>query len=227
MEFLGLVAIGLVAGTLGSLLGLGGGFLVVPALILFKGLDPRLATGTAVAVIVPTMLVTLWRRGIQGHVDWRLAALIAVGAVAGAFIGSSLAGKLSALVIRRLFACVLLVLAGLLFFTDGRPRSESTTPSGAGSHAALTTPVTSQRRILRRRSARGPSRSGRRSSRRGRTRAASPSPRAPRGRRARAASESRMACSAGTGSKVISTPGTRARTASANSSAVALIAAML
>ena len=95
MEFLGLVLLGLVAGTLGSLLGLGGGFLVVPALILLRGMDPRLATGTAVAVIVPTMAITLWRRGIQGHVDWRLGALIAVGAVAGAFLGSDLAGRLS------------------------------------------------------------------------------------------------------------------------------------
>ena len=123
MEFLGLVLLGLLAGTLGSLLGLGGGFLVVPALILLRGMDPRLATGTAVAVIVPTMVITLWRRGIQGHIDWKLATLIAVGAVIGAFLGSELAGRLSPIAIRRLFACVLLFLAGVLFFTDGTPKS--------------------------------------------------------------------------------------------------------
>lgn len=117
MDVLFLVILGFVAGTLGSLLGLGGGFLVVPALILVRGLDPRLATGTAVAVIVPTMLITLWRRGIQGHVDWRLGLLIAVGAVGGAFLGSWLAGTVSATTIRRVFAMVLLALAGLLFFT--------------------------------------------------------------------------------------------------------------
>jgi uncharacterized membrane protein YfcA len=117
MDILLLVLIGFVAGTLGSLLGLGGGFLVVPALILLKGLDPRLATGTAVAVIVPTMLVTLWRRGVQGHVDWRLGILIAIGAVGGAFLGSWLAGTVSATAIRRIFAAVLLILAGLLFFS--------------------------------------------------------------------------------------------------------------
>lgn len=125
MEFLGLVVLGLAAGTLGSLLGLGGGFLVVPALILLKGMDPRLATGTAVAVIVPTMMITLWRRGIQGHIDWRLGALIALGAIIGAFLGSSLAGKLPAVVIRRVFAFVLLFLAGVLFFTDGRTKDAS------------------------------------------------------------------------------------------------------
>ena len=134
MDFLGLVLLGLAAGTLGSLLGLGGGFLVVPALILLKGMDPRLATGTAVAVIVPTMAITLWRRGIQGHIDWRLGALIAVGAVVGAFLGSSLAGKLSSIAIRRVFAFVLLFLAGVLFFTDGR--QPVATPDAAPSDAA-------------------------------------------------------------------------------------------
>ena len=116
MEILLLVVIGFAAGTLGSLLGLGGGFLVVPALILIQGLDARQATGTAVAVIVPTMLVTLWRRGMQGHVDWRLAVLIAVGAVGGAFLGSWLAGKLDPILVRRIFAGVLLVLAAVLMF---------------------------------------------------------------------------------------------------------------
>ena len=63
------------------------------------------------AVIVPTMVVALWRRGIQGHVDWRLAVLIAVGSIAGAFLGSWLAGRLDAQLVRRLFAGVLLAMA--------------------------------------------------------------------------------------------------------------------
>jgi len=124
-----LVLLGLVAGTLGSLLGLGGGFLVVPALILLGGVDPRMATGTAVAVIVPTMLVTLWRRGVQGHVDFRVGLVIAGGAVAGAFLGSWLAGRLDSTTIRRTFAVVLLLLAGLLFFTDGKPAGRDAPPA--------------------------------------------------------------------------------------------------
>ncbi len=118
MDWIVLVGVGLLAGTLGSLLGLGGGFLVVPALILLKALDPRLATGTSVAVIVPTMLVALWRRGVQGHVEWGLAWQLALGAVAGAFVGSWLAGRLDPLVIRRTFAVVLVGLAALLAFKD-------------------------------------------------------------------------------------------------------------
>ena len=118
MELVLLVLLGLLAGTLGSLLGLGGGFLVVPALLLLKGFDERLATGTSIAVIVPTMLVALWRRGVHGHVDWPTAAWIAVGAIGGALLGSSLATWLPRVVIRRIFAFVLVGLAVLLFVKD-------------------------------------------------------------------------------------------------------------
>ena len=116
MELVWLVLIGFAAGTLGSLLGLGGGFLVVPALILLLGMGTRMATGTSVAVIVPTMLIALWRRGMQGHIDWRLALWIAVGSVVGAFVGSWLAGRLDQTLMRRLFAGVLVILAALLAF---------------------------------------------------------------------------------------------------------------
>jgi uncharacterized membrane protein YfcA len=118
LEIVGLVALGLAAGTLGSLLGLGGGFLVVPALMLWKAFDARLATGTAVAVIVPAMAVALWRRGIQGHVDWRTAGIVAVGAVVGAFVGSWVAGKVDPVWIRRLFAIILAVIAVRLLLWD-------------------------------------------------------------------------------------------------------------
>jgi uncharacterized membrane protein YfcA len=116
LEIVTLVLLGLVAGTLGSLLGLGGGFLVVPVLMIWKDLDPRIATGTSIAVIVPTMLVALWRRGIQDHVDWRVAAFIAVGAVAGAFVGSWAAGRLDPLWIRRIFAVVMIGIAARMLF---------------------------------------------------------------------------------------------------------------
>ena len=116
MDILFLILICLAAGTLGSLLGLGGGFLVVPALIMLKDMDAKQASGTAIAVIVPTMLVALWRRGAQGHVDFGIAWQIAIGAILGAFLGSWLAGYVPAIVIRRVFAVVLVGLAALLFF---------------------------------------------------------------------------------------------------------------
>lgn len=134
MELFWLALIGFAAGTLGSLLGLGGGFLVVPALMLLMALEPRIATGTSVAVIVPTMLVTLLLRGMHGDVRWDLAWIIAIGAVAGAFLGSWLAHELPAMVIRRTFAVVLLGLACLLFFKGQdkkSPDAEPAAPTGS------------------------------------------------------------------------------------------------
>jgi hypothetical protein len=116
MEILWLVVIGFTAGTLGSMLGLGGGFLVVPALILLHSLEEKVAAGTAVAVIVPTMLVALWRHGANGNVQWSLVGGIAVGAVAGAFLGPWLADVLPGIWLRRIFAFVLVGLAGILYF---------------------------------------------------------------------------------------------------------------
>jgi uncharacterized membrane protein YfcA len=120
MDILILILIGFAAGTLGSMLGLGGGFLIVPALILLKAMDPKMATHTAIAVIIPTMLIALWRRsGSGGQVDWQLALTLAIGAIAGAFLGSWLVrpeGPVDGVMLRRIFSFVLLGLAGLLFF---------------------------------------------------------------------------------------------------------------
>lgn len=113
-----LAAVGLVAGTLGSLVGVGGGVIVVPAMMTLAGLDARLATGTSIAVIVPTMIVALWRRGAQGHVHWTLAAACAVGAVAGAFVGAALAGRLPEIWIRRSFAGFLAAVSVWLFASE-------------------------------------------------------------------------------------------------------------
>lgn len=119
MDILVLILIGFAAGTLGSMLGLGGGFLIVPALILVRSMDPKMATHTAVAVIIPTMLITLWRRSGEGQVDWRLALTLAAGAAVGAVLGSWLVGPQGPVdgpMLRRIFSFVLLGLAALLFF---------------------------------------------------------------------------------------------------------------
>ncbi|HEY7738482.1 MAG TPA: sulfite exporter TauE/SafE family protein [Candidatus Limnocylindria bacterium] len=105
--------IGLVGGVLSGLFGIGGGVVIVPLLILFAGLTAKQAAGTSLAaLLLPVGLlgvVEYWR---AGYIDVRLAALVAVGILIGAFIGARLAIGLPNEVIQRAFG-VLLVLIGL------------------------------------------------------------------------------------------------------------------
>jgi uncharacterized membrane protein YfcA len=89
-----LVLLGLVAGFLSGLFGVGGGVIVVPALLLL-GMDQRLAAGSSVAAILPTSIVGAIGYGISGHIDWVAGALLAVGIVVGAQIGTHLLARIS------------------------------------------------------------------------------------------------------------------------------------
>jgi uncharacterized membrane protein YfcA len=98
-------------GLLTGFLGIGGGFLIVPALVLFAGLDSRMAAGTSLAVIVFNSTT-----GIIGHLrfqsfDWWLLAGFLMFALAGMVLGTMLANNLAEYRLRRLFACTVLVLA--------------------------------------------------------------------------------------------------------------------
>jgi uncharacterized protein len=119
-----LLAIGLAAGFLAGLLGIGGGIIIVPALVLLLGFDQHLAQGTSLVVIIPAALagsVTHYRRG---GLQLRDAAFVAAGGVVGAAIGSLSALSLDDVLLQRLFAVVLLVVA-LRMLMPRRPRPET------------------------------------------------------------------------------------------------------
>src|SRR5204862_5744644 len=88
------VALGLVAGVLAGLFGIGGGILFVPTLVAL-GLDHHDATGTSLLAIVPTVAVGTWRQSRYGNVRWRAAAIIGLVAAAAAQGGVALAESLS------------------------------------------------------------------------------------------------------------------------------------
>ena len=75
--------IGLVAGVLAGMFGVGGGILFVPTLVLGLGLTQVHAGATSLLAIVPTALVGAWRLQRQGHVDLRVAAVIGVVSIVG------------------------------------------------------------------------------------------------------------------------------------------------
>lgn len=108
-----LVVIGLLAGTLAGLLGIGGGVVMVPAMVVLLGMPPVTAKGTSVAVIVPTALMGTWRNRRNANADLRAAAIVGLVGVAGAVVGGVVADRISDQFSNVMFAVLLLAVAGL------------------------------------------------------------------------------------------------------------------
>jgi uncharacterized membrane protein YfcA len=108
------VAAGLVTGGLTGFLGVGGGFLIVPALALFGGLDTRRAVGTSLLVIAVNSGAGLLSHLGQNRFDLSLTAMVTSSALAGAVLGARLAGRIPVSALRRGFAVMTLLVAGLL-----------------------------------------------------------------------------------------------------------------
>ena len=104
------IVLGLAAGVLAGMFGVGGGILFVPTLVAL-GLDHHDATGTSLLAIIPTALVGTWRQSRYGNVRWRGALVIGIAAAAAAQGGVALAEALSDETLRRLFAGFLVLVA--------------------------------------------------------------------------------------------------------------------
>lgn len=105
------LGLGLLLGALGGLFGIGGGLLAIPALALLFGLDQQLAQGTALVMVVPNVLLALWRYHQRNRIDWRHALLLGASSFCLAWIGAALAVGLEAEAMRRGFVGFLLALA--------------------------------------------------------------------------------------------------------------------
>lgn len=105
------LCLGLLLGALGGLFGIGGGLLAIPALGLLFGLDQQLAQGTALVMVVPNVVLALWRYHQRNRIDWRYALLLGSSSFCLAWIGAALAVGLDAETMRRGFVGFLLALA--------------------------------------------------------------------------------------------------------------------
>lgn len=110
-----LIGIGLFAGFLSGLFGVGGGIVIVPALVLLAGYNQRLAAGTSLAAIVPTATVGVISYGVSGEVSWLTALVLAAAAVVGAQIGTTLAPRISQRALQWGFVAFLIVVIVSLF----------------------------------------------------------------------------------------------------------------
>jgi len=111
LQLVALVLIGLAAGFLSGLLGIGGGVLMVPAMVLILGFDQHVAQGTSLLVIIPAALTGSFAHYRRGRLGLRDAFTIAAGGVIGAIIGSVFALSIDDELLRRLFAGFLLIVA--------------------------------------------------------------------------------------------------------------------
>ena len=101
--------LGLAAGVSSGLMGIGGGLIIVPALVLLFGMSQHMAQGTTLALMVPPIgLLAAWTYYKEGSVDLKVAALICFGFFVGGLIGAKFATNIPEIVLKKIFGIVML-----------------------------------------------------------------------------------------------------------------------
>jgi uncharacterized membrane protein YfcA len=110
--------LGLIAGIVSGLVGVGGGIIVIPALIFLFGFSQHQAQGTTLALLVPPIgLLAAWTYYQQGYVDLKVAGFICLGFLLGGLFGARIAVGLSTTALERVFGFALLLVALKMIFT--------------------------------------------------------------------------------------------------------------
>jgi uncharacterized protein len=103
--------LGLAAGILSGLIGIGGGIIIVPALVFLFGFSQHQAQGTTLALLVPPIgILAAYAYYQQGYVDLKVAGIIAIGFLLGSFTGAKVATVLSNVVLEKIFGVALLLI---------------------------------------------------------------------------------------------------------------------
>ena len=117
MNIIGCILLGLLAGVASGLIGIGGGAIIIPALIYIFGSTQHLAQGTTLALMVPPIgLLAAWTYYRQGYVDLKVAAFICLGFFIGGLGGAKLATALSGELLRRVFGLALFCISLHMIF---------------------------------------------------------------------------------------------------------------
>ncbi len=114
IEVLFAAVLGVAAGALSGMFGVGGGILFVPTFVLVLGLTQLGAQASSLAAMIPVVLVGAWRQHRYGNVRWRPALVVGLASVVGVAAGAALATALPDDVLRKLFAALLVFVAGQL-----------------------------------------------------------------------------------------------------------------
>jgi len=121
-------ALGVFAGLLAGLFGVGGGILFVPTLTLVLGLTQLHAEASSLLAILPAAMVGAWRQGRYGNVRWRSALVIGIAAIGGVEAGVQIAESLPQHALRRLFGVLVLLVAAQVAWRALRKSSYASRP---------------------------------------------------------------------------------------------------
>jgi uncharacterized protein len=106
------VVLGIIAGTLSGVIGIGGGVIIIPTLVFLFGFSQQQAQGTTLALLVPPIgILAAWTYYRAGFVDLRAAGLICIGFVGGSLLGAKIATSLTSQQLERIFGVVLLLIS--------------------------------------------------------------------------------------------------------------------
>ena len=110
--------LGLAAGVISGLIGIGGGTIIVPVLVFLFGLSQHEAQGTTLALLVPPIgFLAAWTYYKEGYVDLKIASLICLGFFFGGLLGAKLATRLPSIVLERVFGIALFLISLKMIFT--------------------------------------------------------------------------------------------------------------
>lgn len=110
-----LIVIGLLAGFLSGLIGVGGGIIMVPLFLIFLGLTQHQAQGLSLAVLLPPVtFMAVYNYHQAGAIDWRFALIVSAVFIVGGFIGSKVALGIDQQTLKKIFGGILLLIAAKL-----------------------------------------------------------------------------------------------------------------
>lgn len=134
-----LLIVGLAAGFLSGLIGIGGGIIIVPALVLFLGFSQKMAQGTSLGILLlPVGILAVLQYYKQGYLNVNYVLIVAAAFVLGGFLGSKLALSVSDEKMKKVFAMVLLLISLKMLFFDKSKAVVTKDPAAASTNIQQT-----------------------------------------------------------------------------------------
>ncbi len=114
-----LLLVGLISGVLSGLIGVGGGIIIVPALILILGYSQQQAQGTSLGLLLlPVGVLAVMNYYKKGYIDVRVVLIMSAAFIVGGWLGSKIALNISQTALKRVFAVILVAIAAKMLFVD-------------------------------------------------------------------------------------------------------------